>query len=157
VDDPGLLLYVADWISREGFVARTLMHRAEESLRPLVADYSVQFFSPLVSDVAEPAGRRVAAVSCLLVKAPPDASAAVLAVLKAAAAPRLSAVRGIVQRTLYQDLDDVDRFLILLTWDSPAALQQALQAIAPETDEWLQPHGVQATRFIGHTALAVPD
>jgi heme-degrading monooxygenase HmoA len=156
VDDPALLLYVAEWDSREAFVARTLIQGTERSLQPLVTQYEILFFHPLLSDRAGPRSRRSGAISCLLVAASPETGPAVLALLKDWAAPRLQSVRGLLQRSLYQDEDQVDRFLLMLTWDSLDALEEALRGVRPETDDRLRPYGVRPVRFIGRMALEVP-
>ena len=155
LDDPAALLYLAEWESRAAFLARMTMRGVEQRLQQLTTRYERHFVRPIRAESAGQLPDRARIVTCGLVRVPPAQSAGVLTYLVEELGPAVREIPGLIRRTIYEDLDQVDWFLLVYEWDTRAAWEAARRELVPTTEESLRLRGGQLQRFVGQTRLAV--
>jgi quinol monooxygenase YgiN len=151
VDDPDVLLLVADWDISPG-----LGHSAG------TIDGTPTFDALCVGDIQRSVFRRrsvaelswkTAVIDCTIVRAPSAARGVVQAVSEQVLNPAVSALPGFVLRHSYQDVDNPDRFLTVEGWDSAAAMESFLHHMAPRLTKSLSRLGATVERFVGQAPV----
>ena len=148
VDRPDVLLYVADWDSREAFVASVSEGQIDQQLGALcVGPPERYFFRPRLTFLTR--GRVAAVVDCLLIQAPPEAIETIrLRVLREA--PReVLAHPGFVLREAYESDSNDGNFGVIHGWESAAAQEAYFGELKPSLDAPALKLGVTILSFTG--------
>ncbi len=148
LDDPRAVLAVTRWTDRQEYRAHNgASPRAIEALCDAPPQHA--FYQQL--DLIEAPTIPAAVLSCVIVQAPPAATAAVITYLFERSGPALLAAPGLALRAIYQDMDVPSRLFTLLGWRTPADQEAARRFLAPLLDPPLRDLGATIERFRDRT------
>ena len=155
VNDPAVLLLLADWDSGAGVAVGPEDVASTPAFDALCVG-TIEHWMFRRRSIHESLCRPTA-FDCALVLAPTAARNVVQTVSEQVLAPAVNALPGFVLRCTYQDVQNPDRLLTLQGWDSPAALQSFLQEMAPRLTTSLCRLGATVDRFVGYTRGGLAD
>ena len=145
-DDPGLLLRVTIWESREAFERRP-GSRDVDQLDELCVGPPERYFCNWLS-FYRVVTSQPALVTCTVLEAPEAASDRLAALLREIAGAVRGGLPDLVLHGLYQDQDAACRFIALGGWQSPEAWDQAQRGMIGHYQADLRAMGAAITRFV---------
>src|SRR3954453_22813322 len=146
LDDPRLVLYLGQWASREGYLARDSTPPAD--LDSLAEGATERYYCQQL-DTFEVPDAHIAILGCTIVHAPPSAGAALITYLFERSGPVLQATPGLALRAVYQDLDAPSRLISLIGWSTAADLVAARRDLKSVLDTPLLQLGATKETFLG--------
>jgi hypothetical protein len=152
LDDPHVVLYLAQWASREEYLARD--STPPDDLDSLAEGAPERFFCQQL-DLFEVPGAHIALLGCTIIHAAPSAGAALITYLFERSGPRLRAAPGLALRAVYQDVDMPSRLFSLMGWSSAAELEAARRDLKPALVAPLLELGATMESFLGRARADV--
>jgi len=149
-DEPGYLLLLAEWDSREAYFAR-LQEESERqaAIRALCAESPERRFFARRA-IFESMGEPITILACTVLQAPSGMVAPLSRLLSAwRTLPRDAP--GLVQYALYQDEDQPDRFVAIYGWRSAEARAAYLLSGGPNLRALATAEGFAGESFVGIT------
>jgi heme-degrading monooxygenase HmoA len=145
--DPDLFVSLSQWDSHEAYLV-SMAESAAEQLDPFSADPVERYvFRPWVA--YETPGSRAVAIECAMMTFTPAQQDAVHMFVLREAASRVRNLPGFSYRRVFRDTETPNRLLIVLGWDSHAALATFVRDVRPTFDERRARDGVSSAYFSG--------
>jgi len=147
IDDPGLLLYVAEWSDRVAFELYRGQSGPEtiEAAISAAGEYIICERLVFYGNFAY----RANIVACGIVDAPAEASEAVREVLLPGGRWEIHGWPGLVHYTAFRETSRTHRYVVVHGWKSEAALRGSREATRPAASEQFRKVGATLIQFTG--------